>query len=174
MSSKIFCKILCTIQHQVSSSQICFSDSKFESPIPTTNDGMQNGNPVGIYTSCKHVFTRLAPICMLGRRLLTRKIASELSWKFIKSMLLVGIILFLSLFPFQSENSTSYFPKMHVLPLPRGVSRIKEESTLLKWGLSSSSFPFLADSFYYYRVSKKKSAEVKLGQSQLPNQYWCR
>ncbi len=33
---------------------------------------MQNGSSVGIYTHCKHVFARLAPFCVLRRRLLTK------------------------------------------------------------------------------------------------------
>ncbi len=37
-----------------------------------------------------YVFARLAPICMLSRCLLTKISALELSWKFIKSALLVG------------------------------------------------------------------------------------
>ncbi len=57
---------------------------------PTTNGGMQNGSSVGIRTCCVHVFARSAPIFMLSRCLLTEFCASELSRKFVKSVLLVG------------------------------------------------------------------------------------
>ncbi len=57
---------------------------------PTTNGGMQNGSSVGICARCTHIFARLAPICMLSRCLATKSRHSELSWKSIKSALLVG------------------------------------------------------------------------------------
>ncbi len=49
---------------------------------PTTNGGMQNGSLVGIYTHCIHNFAQSVLINKIS--------ASELSWKFIKSELLVG------------------------------------------------------------------------------------
>ena len=60
---------------------------------PTTNGGMQNGTSVGECTGCIHVFERLAPICMLSRCLVTKISASELSRRFVKSALLVGVSL---------------------------------------------------------------------------------
>ena len=58
---------------------------------PTTNGGMQNGSSVGICTRCIHVFARLVPINSHAQSVLINKFyASELSWKFIKSALLVG------------------------------------------------------------------------------------
>ena len=50
----------------------------------------KNGSSVGIRTCCIHIFACLAPICVLGRCLLKKISASELSRKFIKSALLVG------------------------------------------------------------------------------------
>ena len=47
---------------------------------------MQSGSSVGI--CCMHIFALLAPVCSCC--LLTKISASELSWKFIKSALLVG------------------------------------------------------------------------------------
>ncbi len=63
----------------------------FFSFCPTTNNGTQNGSSVGIYTHC--VFARL---CTFGVDLYAQSVlinkfsASKLSWKFIKSALLVG------------------------------------------------------------------------------------
>ena len=58
--------------------------SRFDCTYPTTNGGIQNGNSAGICTQCIHVFTRLAPICMLSRCLLTKISAQELIWKLTK------------------------------------------------------------------------------------------
>ena len=52
---------------------------------PTTNNNVQNGSLVGIYTQCIHVFAGLASICMLSRCLLTK----FLHWNSVRSLLRV-------------------------------------------------------------------------------------
>ncbi len=58
---------------------------------PTVDGGVQNGSSVGICARCvQHVLASLAPTCMLSRCSLAKISASEVSRKFIKSVLLVG------------------------------------------------------------------------------------
>ncbi len=60
----------------------------------TTNDGIQNGSSMGICTHRVYIFARLG-VDLHAQSVLINKIsASELSRKFIKSVLLVGHIQF--------------------------------------------------------------------------------
>ncbi len=58
--------------------------------VPTTNGGMQNGSSVGTCTRCKHVFARFGSDVCAQSVLIDKISASEPSWKFINSALLVG------------------------------------------------------------------------------------
>ncbi len=72
---------------------------------PTTNCVVcKNGSSVGIYTHCIHIFARLVPICVLSRCLSTEVSASELTRKFIKSVLLVGCVLLSEFFCIASKR----------------------------------------------------------------------
>ncbi len=60
---------------------------------PTTNGGMQNGSSVDIHTHCVHVFARFGADLYVQSVLIDKICASELSRKFIESVLLVGSVL---------------------------------------------------------------------------------
>ncbi len=60
--------------------------------IPTTNGGMQDGSSVGTHTGCTRVFCTFG-VVLHARLVLSNKIsASEISRKFIKDALSVGIV----------------------------------------------------------------------------------
>ncbi len=57
---------------------------------PTTIGSMQNGSSVGISTRCMHILACLGADLYLQPAIIDKISASELSRKFIKSVLLVG------------------------------------------------------------------------------------
>ncbi len=59
--------------------------------FPTTNGGMQNGNSVGMFTHRVHILARFGADSHAQSVLINKISASELSRKFIKSALSVGL-----------------------------------------------------------------------------------